>query len=100
MEYKDPSIFSNPPRVLLIGLSPFAKRAYIPHLEPLESHGRAKLMAFLDIEANEHALRKHQQAVIKTVELIFVPYFTSEMPRPVKLTLTDIVTRSQIYVSS
>ena len=84
------------PRFLLIGVGPHAKRTYIPHLRGLETDGRAKLVAAVDIQQNKHALTEYQRKVCPEVEFLFVPFFTLDMSLETMLELKLLVARLRI----
>ena len=84
---------TGPARFLLIGIGPFAKRTYIPHLLALEQEGRANLLAAVDVLSNQDKLIKYQQVGCPNVELLFVPHFTLDMPEIVQAALTELVDR-------
>lgn len=85
-----------PARILLIGVGPFAKRAYIPRLHELAAESRAVLVAAVDVEQNQAELEKYRQAHCPDVELHFVPFFTLDMPIHVNSSLTALVSRLRI----
>ncbi|KAI9857194.1 MAG: hypothetical protein M1813_008556 [Trichoglossum hirsutum] len=82
-----------PIRFLLIGVGPFAKRTYVPHLKSLEEAGRAMLVAAVEVEESKQALTEYQMRVCPTVELAFVPFFTVNMPATTSFELKCLVTR-------
>lgn len=85
-------------RFLLVGAGPHAKRTYIPHLQEFAKKGQAVLLAIVDVEGNEEFVTAHQQQVCPTVELMFVPSFTLEMPPTAKQRLKQLVTRLEVSV--
>ena len=86
----------SPVRFLLIGVGPHAKRTYIPHLKALEQEGRAKLVAAVDVQENQQSVTEYQQKTCPSVELHFVPFFTTEMPTYVAVKLSQLATRLNV----
>jgi len=87
---------NEPKRFMLIGVGPHAKRIYIPHLNELEREGRAKLVCAVDVQANEKEVTAYRDKVCPNVDLAFVPFFTSVMPKLVSEQLAELATRLRV----
>lgn len=85
-----------PVRFLIVGLGPFAKRSYVPRLQSLTAARRAALVAAVDVEDNRRDLEQYRRATCPDAEFVFVPCFTTEMPRDVSSMLTRLVERLQV----
>lgn len=85
-------------KFLLVGAGPHAKRAYIPHLNVLETEGRAALCAIVDLEGNREALSVYAAQKCPSAELVFVRPFSSSMPADIRSTLQQVVERLGIQV--
>ncbi|KAL4726682.1 hypothetical protein ACLX1H_005570 [Fusarium chlamydosporum] len=94
----DPASTQNttPKRFLLVGVGPFAKRIYIPRLLSLASAGRAVLVAAVEVEDNRSELEEYRQKTCPGAEFVFVPHFTTNMPRNVSSMLTRLVERLEV----
>ncbi|UPX11659.1 uncharacterized protein EKO05_0002253 [Ascochyta rabiei] len=84
------------PRFLLVGVGPFAIRSYLPRLKSLEAEGRASLVAAVDLEQKRCGLEKLRQTKFPSTEFVYVAPFTTNMPEPIALKLTELVLRLQV----
>lgn len=86
----------SPVKFLLVGVGPHAKRTYIPHLKALQAEGKGSLVAAIDVQENEQSVTEYMQKVSPDVELQFVPFFTTDMPRYVAQKLTQLAIRLDV----